>query len=211
MHKSKLHIVPAGDGEWLTTPVFGSHASSVHALPSLVGIGVPDWQTPAPSQVSPPLHRSASLQAVPAATGVWTTPPSGEHESAVQGLPSSMATGVPPPHAPVEQLSATVHALPSSHEAPSAFGGFEQMPVAGAHVPASWHWSSAVHATGLPPAQLPALHVSVCVQASPSSQLAPFALGGFEQVPVLGLHVPATWHWSVAVQTIGFDPAHAPD
>jgi hypothetical protein len=48
-----------------------------------------------------------------------------------------MATGVPPPHAPAVQVSATVQALPSLQLAPSDFGGFEQVPVAGAHVPAA--------------------------------------------------------------------------
>jgi hypothetical protein len=42
--------------------------------------------------------------------------------------------------------------------------------------------------------QAPAWHASVCVQALPSEQAAPFALFGFEQTPVPGLHVPATWH-----------------
>ena len=42
--------------------------------------------------------------------------------------------------------------------------------------------------------QAPAWHVSVLVQALPSSQDVPFAFGGFEQTPVDVLHVPATWH-----------------
>jgi len=47
------------------------------------------------------------------------------------------------------------------------------------------------------------------VQALPSLQLEPLALGGFEQVPVSGSQVPATWHWSLAVQTIGSPSLHA--
>ena len=31
----------------------------------------------------------------------------------------------------------------------------------------------------------------------------PFGLAGFEQTPVAGLHVPAAWHWSGAVQVTG--------
>jgi hypothetical protein len=42
--------------------------------------------------------------------------------------------------------------------------------------------------------QLPPLQVSVCVQASLSLQAAPFAASGFEQAPVAGSQVPATWH-----------------
>jgi hypothetical protein len=34
--------------------------------------------------------------------------------------------------------------------------------------------------------------------------------GGFEHVPELGSHVPATWHESDAVQTTGFVPLHTP-
>ena len=51
--------------------------------------------------------------------------------------------------------------------------------------------------------QVPDWQVSVCVQALPSLQAVPFAAGGFEQRPVPVSHVPATWHWSDAVQTTG--------
>ena len=34
---------------------------------------------------------------------------------------------------------------------------------------------------------------------------------GSEHVPVDGSHVPASWHWSLAVQTTGFEPAQVPD
>jgi hypothetical protein len=43
--------------------------------------------------------------------------------------------------------------------------------------------------------------VSVVVQALPSLQAAPFAFVGFEHAPVAwSMQVPATWHWSCAVQ-----------
>jgi hypothetical protein len=51
-----------------------------------------------------------------------------------------------------------------------------------------------VHTTGLPPVQTPALHASVCVQASPSSHAVPSVFAGFEHVPSVGLQVPAVWH-----------------
>jgi hypothetical protein len=38
----------------------------------------------------------------------------------------------------------------------------------------------------------------------------PGAASGFEQVPVVELHVPATWHASNAVHVTGFEPTHAP-
>ena len=61
---------------------------------------------------------------------------------------------------------------------------------------------------GLP--QEPFWHVSPLVQASPSLQAAPFVLAGLEQVPVAGSQVPATWHWSEAVQTTGLLPVQSP-
>jgi hypothetical protein len=67
-----------------------------------------------------------------------------------------------------------------------------------------------VQTTGLEPVQVPPWHVSVCVHAFPSLQLVPLAALGFEQLPVLGLHVPATWHWSLAVQVTGFEPVQVP-
>src|SRR2546429_687152 len=106
--------------------------------------------------------------------------------------------------------SSYVPVLPSSHVVPSGLAGLEQLPVAGSHVPASWHWSSAVHTTELPPVQVPAWQVSVCVQASPSLHAVPSALAGFEQRPPAGSQTPATWHWFWAVQTTGLPPVQAP-
>src|SRR3989442_1272134 len=83
------------------------------------------------------------------------------------------------------------------------------MPVAGLQVPGSWHWS-AVQTTGFAPTQLPFWQVSVCVQASPSLQGVPLGLFvGAEHMPVAGVQVPGSWHWS-AVQTTGFAPAQVP-
>ncbi|HSD10389.1 MAG TPA: hypothetical protein VLF14_05375, partial [Candidatus Binatia bacterium] len=46
--------------------------------------------------------------------------------------------------------------------------------------------------------------------ASLSLQPVPSAALGLEHVPVAGLQVPATWHWSLAVQTTEFEPVQAP-
>jgi hypothetical protein len=89
-------------------------------------------------------------------------------------------------------VSACVHAFPSLQAVPFAAAGFEQAPVAGLHAPETWHWSDAVQVTGFAPAQMPAWHVSVRVQAFPSLQAVPFSAFGFEHAPVVGLHVPAT-------------------
>jgi hypothetical protein len=49
------------------------------------------------------------------------------------------------------------------------------------------------------------------VQLSPSLQLVPSVFAGLLQTPVDVLHVPATWHWSCAVQVTGFAPVQVPD
>src|SRR5438034_3914989 len=119
------------------------------------------------------------------------------------------ATGGPP-HAPPEHVSGLVQASPSSQGVSLALAGVEHWPVAVLQVPATWHWSSALQVTGLEPVQVPFWHVSVCVQASPSSHAVPLELAGSEHAPVAGLQVPAGWHWSEAVQTTGSLPVPAP-
>ena len=48
--------------------------------------------------------------------------------------------------------------------------------------------------TGFAPLQMPAWQESIWVQALPSVQGAPLGAAGFEQAPVAGSQVPATWH-----------------
>src|SRR5439155_1491563 len=121
------------------------------------------------------------------------------------------ATALEPVHVPDWHVSVWVQALPSLHGVPFEAPGFEQVPVAGLHVPATWHWSLAEHRTGLEPVHVPDSQVSVWVQALPSLHAVPFEALGFEQVPVAGSHVPATWHWSLAEHVTGFEPVHVPD
>jgi hypothetical protein len=59
------------------------------------------------------------------------------------------------------------------------------------------------------PVHVPLWQASVVVQAFPSLHVVPFTTVGFEQAPVVGLQVPAVWHWSCAVQLTTV-PAHAP-
>ena len=103
-------------------------------------------------------------------------------------------TGVAPTQLPVWQVSDCVHASPSLQAEPLALFGLLQTPVAGAHVPAVWHWSCAVQVTGLAPLQVPAWQVSLWVQALPSLQAAPSALIGLLHVPLIGAQTPASWH-----------------
>src|SRR5262249_18631071 len=148
----------------------------------------PAWQESLWVQALP------SLQAVPLAFG-------GGSQRSVFSLQTPMLQAFPaaeqsrgePPQTPAVQMSPTVQNSPSLHAEPSALSGLEQVPLAGSQVPATWHWSSAVQTTGLVPTQVPAWQVSVWLQALPSLQTAPLALAGFEQVPLAGLQVPASW------------------
>jgi hypothetical protein len=97
-----------------------------------------------------------------------------------------------PVQVPFWQASVWVQALPSLQVVPLDAVGFEQAPVLGLQVPATWHWSLAVHVIGFEPAHVPLWHVSVWVHAVPSLHVVPLLAVGFEQAPVLVLHVPAT-------------------
>src|SRR5438552_18739830 len=82
-------------------------------------------------------------------------------------------TGFVPTQAPAAQASVCVHALPSVQGVPSAWAGFVQAPVAGSQVPAVWHWSEAVHTTGIVPSRAAPTPQAACVHALPSCQAAP--------------------------------------
>src|SRR5438046_287852 len=119
-------------------------------------------------------------------------------------------TGLEPVQVPFSQVSVWVQALPSLQVVPLGAAGLEQLPVDVLHVPATWHWSEAGQILGLEPVHAPLWQLSVCVQALPSLHAVPSVFDGFEQVPLEGSHVPATWHWSEAVQTTGLLPVHTP-
>jgi hypothetical protein len=214
----------------------GVHTSALHASP--FGSGVPAAQFPAPSHFSMPLHGFPSAHDVPAgrfAPGTQTpvaehvpapwhalpaehvapgvivyviAPVVALHEPTVQTGPLLTFTGAPA-QLPAVHTSPVVHGFPSLQVVPSATVGFEHVPVLGLHVPAPWHWSDAAHVRAVP-AQAPLVHTSPVVHALPSLHVVPFAAVGFEHAPVLGLQVPATWHWSEAVQVTGLDPVHVP-
>jgi len=111
---------------------------------------------------------------------------------------AAQTTGLAPMHAPAKQASNRVHALPSSHELPSGDTGLEQAPVVGSQVPGRWQVSLGMQTTQLEPKQTPAWQVSSAVHALPSLHGVPLGAGGLEQAPVVGSHVPATWHASLA-------------
>src|SRR5439155_798811 len=154
-----------------------------------------------PSSHGAPLSLAGLLQ--PPEAGLQT--PAVWHWSA-----AVHTTGLAPTQAPAAQVSVRVQASPSSHGAPLSLAGLLQPPEAGLQTPAVWHWSAAVHTTGLAPTQAPAAQVSVRVQVLPSSHGAPSSLAGLLQPPEAGLQTPAVWHWSAAVHTTGFPPTQAP-
>jgi hypothetical protein len=106
-------------------------------------------------------------------------------------MPSLQVTPAPP-QTPLLHLSPPVHALPSLHGVLSALAGFEQTPLVGSQLPASWHWSLALHVTGFVPVQAPPWQVSVLVQSEPSTHVVPFCFDGFEHLPVEPSQVPAS-------------------
>src|SRR5215813_9370574 len=176
-------------------PVWGSHWPAVWQLSC-------GWHwRGAPARHAPAWHVSAwvqafpSLQLVPSAfAGLEQMPVCGSQVPALWHWSVVVqVTGFVPTQAPAWQESLWVQALPSLQLVPSAFAGFEQVPVCGSQVPALWHWSVAVQVTGFAPTQVPAWQESLWVQALPSLQLVPAGFAVFEQVPVCGSQVPV-WH-----------------
>src|SRR6185312_4728634 len=158
------------------------------------------------------VHEFPSSQGVPSTTvGCEQAPVAGSHVPGAWHWSGDEQATVEPEHAPAWHTSLFVQALLSLHAVPSAIVGVEHAPLLGSQVPAVWHWSCAAHATGFAPAHTPDRQVSVRVQALPSVQAVPSASAGFEHAPVVGLHIPAPWHWSWAVQLTGFPPVQAPD
>src|SRR5207249_3635517 len=165
----------------------------------------------AASQASVRVQALPSSQPVPSGlAGLLQTPDAGLQMPAVWHWSAAVhTTGLAPTQAPASQVSVRVQALPSSHGAPLSLAGLLQPPEAGLQTPAVWHWSAAVHTTGLAPTQAPAAQVSVRVQASPSSHGAPSSLAGLVQTPVAGLQAAAVWHWLAAVHATGLAATQA--
>jgi hypothetical protein len=113
--------------------------------------------------------------------------------------------GFAPVHVPPWQVSVCVQALPSLQGGVPGLGCATQASVASLQMP-SLHWLPlAEQSRAAPGAQVPAWHASPTVQNAPSLHGVLFGFAGSEHSPVPGLHVPASWHWSEAVQTFG-DP-----
>ena len=97
-----------------------------------------------------------SLHIVPFAIGGFEQAPvDWLHVPAVWHWSCAVHVTVVPLQVPAWQESPVVQAFPSLQAIPFAAVGFEQTPVEELHVPAVWHWSSAVQITGLLPVQVP--------------------------------------------------------
>ena len=156
------------------TPVFGSHESAVHGLPSSTVGAAPDAQAPL-EHISAPLQALPSEHDVPFATAICVTPAAGSQASAVHGLPSSSAGGVPGAHAPAWHSSLPLQAFPSEHDVP--LSGKCTTPSTGSHESAV-HGLPSSSAGALPGAHVPlALQVSAPLHALPSEQEVPAATG----------------------------------
>ena len=145
-----------------------AHASAVQVLPSsqlTVPVQLPDLHASLTVQIMPSVHGVASVL-----LGLLHVPVLASHAPALWHWSLALHTMLlPPVHAPLTHLSVCVQALPSLHVAASALLGVLHLPLAESQLPASWHWSSALHTTGFPPLHAPVLQVSVCVHRLPSS------------------------------------------
>src|SRR5206468_4319454 len=64
--------------------------------------------------------------------------------------------------------------------------------------------------TGLEPVQVPFWQLSVWVQALPSLHAVQIGRAACRDRAVVALQVPATWHWSSALQVTGLEPVQVP-
>jgi hypothetical protein len=129
------------------------------------------------------------VHAVPLATGVFPhTPVAGLQASAVQALPSSQPTTVPP-HAPPAHWSPVVHGLPSLHDVPSGTCVWTQL-VPEPQLSAVQGLPSSQPVPEPPPVHTPAAHWSPVVHGLPSSHGVPSATATCRH-PADGSQVPA--------------------
>ncbi len=114
-------------------------------------------------------HASPSEQAAPSGRkSAWQFPVRGSHARELSHCPTGpqgtgAATQTPDRHA-----SPVVQSAPSLHGAPSGTAALIQRPVVGWQATVAVHGPPGGHVVLAPPAQLPVLHFSPVVQASPS-------------------------------------------
>src|SRR5437016_5498140 len=144
-----LQVLPLAFAGFEHVPVAGSQVPAVWHWSEAVQTTALPVHTPL-WQVSVRVHALSSLQVLPLAfAGFEHVPVAGSQVPAAWHWWVAAQTTALPVHTPLCTAPVCVHALPSLQVLPLAFAGFEHVPVAGSHVPAAWHWSEAVQATGL--------------------------------------------------------------
>src|SRR5438034_410317 len=141
------HDAPSSLGGLVQVPDAGLQTPAVwHWSAAVHTTGFPPAQAPA-SQVSVCVQGLPSSHGAPSSLGgLVQAPDAGLQTPTVWHWSVAVhTTGFPPTQAPAWQVSVCVQALPSSQGVPSSCGGSEQVPVAGLHVPAAWHWSEGLH------------------------------------------------------------------
>jgi hypothetical protein len=125
-----------------------------------------------PATQAPPMHVPPGHVLPSGFAGFEQIPVPGSHAPASwHGSSGVQVTGLMPVQTPLWHVSVVVHRFPSSHVLPSALLGLEQRPVTSWHVPATWHWSSAVHAATwqhTPSTQKPVWHWEPRVHGLPA-------------------------------------------
>lgn len=228
-HTPALQVSPVVHAFWSSQVVPSARAGNTH-MPVLRLHVPAVWQVSGaghiesllhahmlvPPRHAPPMHASPMVQArlseqvVPSvAGGLSQTPFAGLQVPLTwhwsMGRQFTVEVGVP--QLPASHVSPLVHALWSLHAVPAGRFTYWQTPVEVLHTTLAWHWFGAgqslsivqPHATTCG-VQVPVWHSSPVVQLRPSSHGVPLVAFGFEQVPVIGSQVPATWHWPLAVQ-----------
>ena len=130
------------------------HEASWHASGAVQVLGVPvhvpDWQ------LSPVVQALPSLHTVPFVFGGYEqTPVAGLQLPGNWHCPGGEQRSSSPTQTPAWHTSEPVQKLPSLQAVPFGAFGFEHVPVAGLHVPATWQASLAVHGTGFAPTHTP--------------------------------------------------------
>jgi len=162
-----LQAVPLATGGFEQAPVSGLQVPAVWHWSGAGQTTAVPWQPP-PWQLSAVVQALPSLQAVPfGAGGFEQAPVAGSQVPARWHWSDAGHVTAVPAQTPAWHVSPVVHALPSLQAVPLAATGLGQVPVAGSQVPATWHWSDAGQATGVP-VQRPAWQVSPVVQRLPS-------------------------------------------
>jgi hypothetical protein len=148
--------MPFGAVGFAQTPVVGLHVPTTWHWSNAVHVtGFAPVHTPA-WHVSVCVHALESLHADPSALAGFEHPVAGSHVPATWHWSNAAHVTGSPAHTPFTHTSSCVHAFPSLHDVRSDANGFEQSPVTTLHVPATWHWSDAVHITGFDPVHRPA-------------------------------------------------------